>query len=24
VLQNPVQVTSAIGVEDYPSWSPDV
>ncbi len=22
VLRNPVQVTSAIGVEDYPSWSP--
>ena len=23
MLQNPVQVTAAIGVEDYPSWSPD-
>ena len=22
-LANPVQVTTAIGVEDYPSWSPD-
>lgn len=22
-FKNPIQVTSAIGVEDYPSWSPD-